>query len=84
MSPEVISIASLGVAIVGTLVVFFRWLRQDMRDLRRDMRDLRQDMRDMSQDMRDIRREMREMENRLNTRIDALIVYPPLAKTANK
>ena len=28
MNPEVISIASVGVAIIGTLIVFFRWIRR--------------------------------------------------------
>ena len=69
MNPEVISIVSVGVAIIGTLIVFFRWIRQDIRDLRQEVR----------QEMRDVRREMREMENRLNARIDALLSRPGTA-----
>ena len=88
MNPEIISIISVGVAIIGTLIVLFRWIRQDVRDLRQDVRQeigtLRKDMsqeigalrQDVGQEMRDVRREMREMENRLNARIDALLVRP--------
>ena len=84
MSPEVISIVSVGVAIIGTLIVFFRWIRQDIRDLRQEMATLRKDVgqemstlrQDVGQEIRDVRREMREMENRLNARIDALLVRP--------
>ena len=73
MNPEVISTVSVGVAIIGTLIVLFRWIRQDVRDLRQEMGALRQEVR---QEIRDVRREMREMENRLNARIDALLGRP--------
>lgn len=63
MSPETLSTISVGVAVIGILIIFFRWMRQDLRDLRSEMR----------QENRDLRREMREMENRLNARIDALL-----------
>lgn len=80
MSPEIISIISVGVAIIGTLVVLFRWIRQDVRDLRQEIGTVRQEVgslrQEVRQEIRDVRREMREMENRLNARIDALLGRP--------
>lgn len=60
MNPEIVSTVSVGLAIIGTLIVLFRWIRQNVRDLRQEMR----------QEIRDVRR---EMGNRLNACIDALL-----------
>lgn len=53
-------------AIIGTLIVLFRWIRPDVRDLRLEL----------CEEIRSMRREVREMENALNASIDALLGGP--------
>ena len=77
MTPAIISV---GGAIIATLIVLIRLIRQDVRDRRHEMGTLRQEIGSLRQEVRleirDMCREMREMENRLNAHIDALLGRP--------
>ena len=66
MSTEAISIVSVGVAVIGTLVVFFRWMRQDMRDM-----ESRLNTQTEALEAR-LTERMEALEARLNARIDSL------------
>ena len=62
MTPEIISIVAVGVALAGVVLVS---VRENTRVLRAEMKDVRAEMKDMRGEMRDMRGEMAEFRERL-------------------
>ena len=62
MSPELIAILAVGVALGGAMLATMRGLRSDMIDLRSEVRDVRSEVRDVRSDVGDLRERMARLE----------------------
>ena len=62
MSPELIAILAVGVALGGAILATMRGLRSDMIDLRSEVRDVRSEVRDVRSDVGDLRERMARLE----------------------
>ena len=62
MSPELIAILAVGVALGGAMLSTMRGLRSDMIDLRSEVRDVRSEVRDVRSDVGDLRERMARLE----------------------
>ena len=62
MSPELIAILAVGVALGGAMLAAMRGLRSDMIDLRSEVRDVRSEVRDVRSDVGDLRERMARLE----------------------
>ena len=62
MSPELIAILAVGVALGGAMLATMRGLRSDMIDLRSEVRDVRSEVRDVRSAVGDLRERMARLE----------------------
>ena len=62
MSPELIAILAVGVALGGAMLATMRGPRSDMIDLRSEVRDVRSEVRDVRSDVGDLRERMARLE----------------------
>ena len=69
MTPEIISIIAVGVALAGVVLISVREntrvLRAEMKDIRAEVKDVRGEMKDVRGEMKDMRVEMAELRERL-------------------
>ena len=65
MSPELIAILAVGVALGGAMLATMRGLRSDMIDLRSEVRDVRSEMRDVRSEVRDVRSDVGDLRERM-------------------
>ncbi len=69
MTPEIISIIAVGVALAGVVLISVREntrvLRAEMKDIRAEIKDVRGEMKDVRGEMKDMRVEMAELRERL-------------------
>ena len=65
MSPELIAILAVGVALGGAMLATMRGLRSDMIDLCSEVRDVRSEMRDVRSEVRDVRSDVGDLRERM-------------------
>ena len=80
MTPELIGIFAMGVALAGLVLVSNRGIRAEIRDVRAEVRDVRAEVKDVRADIESLRGgmvELRERMARIEGMFEGFLRRPP-------